>query len=84
MTKKYLTIMLMCFKIVVPPVELVPSHMTFAPYAVEPFSWLHGWALRADGTPGKRVVLAKLYPGITKATVLSGSTTGNRADVGTG
>src|SRR5262249_28185453 len=38
-----------------PTVELVPSSMSFAPYQVEPFAWLHGWGLKSDGKPGKKV-----------------------------
>jgi hypothetical protein len=53
------------------PIEILPSHMNFAPYAIEPFSWLHGWKLKADGRPGKRVLIAKLVPGQTRVTVLS-------------
>ncbi len=54
-----------------PPIELVPTYMNFAPYSVEPFAWLHGLALKANGSPGKKVLFAKLYPGMTKVTVLS-------------
>ena len=53
-----------------PPVEVAPSHMNFAPYHVEPFAWLHGWALKADGRPGKKVLVAKLRPGVTTVRVL--------------
>jgi hypothetical protein len=53
-----------------PAVELAPSHMNFAPYTVEPFAWLQGWALKADGRPGKKVVIAKLRPGVSKVRVL--------------
>ncbi|QEL18864.1 hypothetical protein [Limnoglobus roseus] len=52
------------------PVEMAPSHMNFAPFHIEPFAWLHGWALKADGQPGKKVLVAKLRPGVTIVRVL--------------
>ena len=33
--------------------------------------WLHGWALKANGQPGRRVAQTKLAPGSTRVTVLS-------------
>ncbi|MBY0460926.1 MAG: hypothetical protein K2V38_26705 [Gemmataceae bacterium] len=54
-----------------PPVRLAPWEVTFALAPTEPFGTLRGHALKADGTPGKKIVVVRLRPGISKVTVLS-------------
>jgi hypothetical protein len=54
-----------------PAVEFAPFQLTFyCPFRKEPFAWAVGNALKKNGSPGKRIVVAKLYPGTTTVTVL--------------
>jgi hypothetical protein len=52
-------------------VELVATNLYFHPFRSDPYAWLHGRALKANGRPGNKGVQTRLVAGSSKVTVLS-------------
>jgi hypothetical protein len=56
-------------------VELVATDLYFHPFRTDPYAWLHGRALKANGRPGNKGVQTRLVAGTSKVTVLSEAAT---------